>query len=229
MNALPDLQLFQCHKRVHAYTMSRVDFLDYTGKSTEGIDNEDGYLVVYSFGTEDEYHSWSPKKAFEEGYTLVVGEKVDPARIEALVESLSFEFARVGTSTVTGCWAFLPNGFQVGYGQSACINPDDFNSDDGEMYAKANCLVDAKKKLWELEGYFRKTLCDPVDNPLASRSADRASEEKTPEQSQERRVLEMARHELTVLHGLIATDRANSDETWEVDTSKTVAAIDDLL
>ena len=45
----------------------------------------------------------------------------------------------------------------------------------------------------------------------------------------ERKALEIARHELTILHGLIAADGAAPKETWNIDTSAVVAAIDEAL
>ena len=45
----------------------------------------------------------------------------------------------------------------------------------------------------------------------------------------ERKALEAARHELTTLHGLIAADGAAPQETWSIDTSAVVAAIDEAL
>ena len=44
-----------------------------------------------------------------------------------------------------------------------------------------------------------------------------------------RKALEIARHELTTLHGLIAADGAAPSETWSIDTCAAVAAIDDAL
>lgn len=84
--------------------------------------------------------------------------KVEFSHIESMKNSLSFMFERVGKTTVTGCWAFLPSGFQVGYGESACVDPLNFKKEDGEKYAKERCLVDATNKLWELEGYLLKTV-----------------------------------------------------------------------
>ena len=35
----------------------------------DGLSAEsEGYHVIYSKGTPEEYHSWSPKKAFDDGY-----------------------------------------------------------------------------------------------------------------------------------------------------------------
>jgi len=79
--------------------------------------------------------------------------KVSPQSIEALVGSLTYKFERVGDTTVTGCWAFLPSGFQVAYGESACVDPANYDQALGEKYAKERCVAAAGDKLWELEGY----------------------------------------------------------------------------
>lgn len=82
--------------------------------------------------------------------------KVNFDHIQSLLASLEFKFARVGDTTVTGCWAFLPNGFQVAYGESACVDPKNYKQADGEKYAKERCVQAATNKLWELEGYLLK-------------------------------------------------------------------------
>ena len=82
--------------------------------------------------------------------------KVAFAHIQTLIASLEFKFERVGETTVTGCWAFLPNGFQVGYGESIAFLSEEFNKEDGERYAKERCVANASNKLWELEGYLLK-------------------------------------------------------------------------
>lgn len=43
----------------------------------------------------------------------------------------------------------LKNGFTV-YGYSACVDPANFDEKIGDHYARE----DAKKKLWQLEGYL---------------------------------------------------------------------------
>lgn len=82
--------------------------------------------------------------------------KVELSLIESLVDSLTYTFARIGNSTVTVCCAFLPNGFQVATGESACVDPVNYNQELGEKYAKERAVVAAKDKLWELEGYLLK-------------------------------------------------------------------------
>lgn len=57
---------YVCHKRVHAQPMSSHEFAAYKDTLPAAPD-EPGYHVVYKDG----YESWSPKKAFEEGYEAV--------------------------------------------------------------------------------------------------------------------------------------------------------------
>lgn len=82
--------------------------------------------------------------------------KVPAEHIKAMTDSLTYKFHWVPGSTVTACWAFLPNGFQVGYGESACVDPSEFQKTTGEYYARQECEKDAANKLWELEGYLLK-------------------------------------------------------------------------
>lgn len=82
--------------------------------------------------------------------------KVEARHINSLVESLTFQFARIGESTTTVCEAFLPNGFSVGSGKSACVDPTNFSYADGCKYAQERAVADAHNNLWMLEGYLLK-------------------------------------------------------------------------
>lgn len=84
---MTDLSKWKCHKEVHATKIAAIEFeADGSAKvapadvmwptySTKpgfrarfrGDEGDLGYLVVY----EDGYESWSPSKAFEEGYTRI--------------------------------------------------------------------------------------------------------------------------------------------------------------
>lgn len=61
---------YGCHKEVHALPMTRGVYNKVRGwiipENEEPAD--EGYLVVYSCGTSDEYVSWSPKHVFDYGY-----------------------------------------------------------------------------------------------------------------------------------------------------------------
>ena len=57
------------------------------------------------------------------------------------------EYVRVGQKT-TICCLTLENGFEV-IGESACVDPANFNEELGKKYAYERAF----NKLWELEGY----------------------------------------------------------------------------
>lgn len=59
------LSSFTCHKTVKASKMSKLEYAKLMG-NPEPYEDEPGYVVVY----EDGYVSWSPAKAFEDGYRL---------------------------------------------------------------------------------------------------------------------------------------------------------------
>lgn len=69
---MSELKLYQCHKNVHARPMTLGEFKEHTNKpDLIGDPDKEGYLVVYSMGTQEEYHSWSPKEVFDSGNTEV--------------------------------------------------------------------------------------------------------------------------------------------------------------
>ena len=85
--AVRDLPRYRCHKQVRALKIATIEIredksaviapviVDYAVFTTppgwaerfKGTEEDPGYFVLY----EDGYASWSPSKAFEEGYTLV--------------------------------------------------------------------------------------------------------------------------------------------------------------
>lgn len=79
---------------------------------------------------------------------------VKPEHVNNMLESLEFKFAVIDTTTI--CKAILPNGFTVGTGESACVDPKNFNKELGERYAKERAKADALNELWKLEGYLLK-------------------------------------------------------------------------
>lgn len=55
-----------------------------------------------------------------------------------------------GCGTLTICVLTMKNGLHI-VGESACLNPNDFDQALGEKYARENAF----SKLWQLEGYAR--------------------------------------------------------------------------
>jgi len=78
-------------------------------------------------------------------------EKIRLEELQALVKAVDYH--KFPDSTHTVCCLYLTNGFTV-IGESACLNPDDFDRDIGEGIAYENAV----EKLWQLEGYARKSM-----------------------------------------------------------------------
>ncbi len=76
--------------------------------------------------------------------------KLTKEHLESLIAKK--EFIRHG-ETLTICVVTLHSGFQL-LGQSACIDPANFDATIGEQIA----YDDAVEKLWQLEGYHVKAL-----------------------------------------------------------------------
>jgi hypothetical protein len=77
-----NIKLYQCIKQVHAEPMTFGEFSVSIRKVRDmgQIDpTTPGYHVIYSRGAQDEYHSWSPKPAFEEGYIYLPANAKKPA------------------------------------------------------------------------------------------------------------------------------------------------------
>lgn len=67
------MKQYQCHKKVHATPATLGEYKEKSGRDQlVGDPTTEGYLVVYEKGTESEYESWSPKAAFEAGYSEIV-------------------------------------------------------------------------------------------------------------------------------------------------------------
>ena len=89
--------------------------------------------------------------------------KVEFSRIQTLMSSLEYIFVVVPGTTTTMCVARLPNGFTVGRGESACVDPANYDKELGEKYAKERAVADANNQLWLLEGYVLASKLNPVE------------------------------------------------------------------
>lgn len=79
--------------------------------------------------------------------------KVDAARIDALMASLTYETAHVPGTTSTVSTARLPGGFVVAIGHSACVAAENFDAAKGRKFAIEDAERAARGKLWSFEGY----------------------------------------------------------------------------
>lgn len=162
---MSERKLYKCHKEVWGTPMNRAAYVAYRGWKLPADEDgaDEGYFVEYTDGgpanhpDHKGYISWSPKAQLDAGYVEIGKLNAVPTwHVDRLFKSLTYKFERVGKTTVTGCWSFLPNGFQVSYGESACIDPDNFDAGTGKKYALERCEENSKNKLWELEGFLLK-------------------------------------------------------------------------
>lgn len=83
-----------------------------------------------------------------------VVKKIQREDLHALISRV--EYTRLEGTTKTFCHIFIGNdGFSV-TGESACLNPADFDEAVGRDFA----FKDAFNKLWPLEGYHRMRVAD---------------------------------------------------------------------
>lgn len=79
--------------------------------------------------------------------------RVTKAQIDALEDTLVLRTYKLKGSSHTVTLAELPGGFVVGKGFAMCVDPDNYRQSIGEEVSTRNALIDARSKLWELEGY----------------------------------------------------------------------------
>lgn len=82
--------------------------------------------------------------------------RVTQDQIEALLASLSIKAQWFEHTTSCVALAILPNGFVVSVGHAACVSPENFDLEIGLRIATQDALAQARKKLWEMEGYALK-------------------------------------------------------------------------
>ncbi len=76
--------------------------------------------------------------------------------IDDLCGSLTMHIHHFPNTTSTVAIAALPNGFVAGVGYSASVSPENFDAEIGARIATQDALTQARKKLWEMEGYVLK-------------------------------------------------------------------------
>lgn len=72
--------------------------------------------------------------------------------IESILNKIKIKhFYQPSGTTLTVCFLVLENGTYV-FGESACVSPENFNTESGEKIAFGNAV----RKIWALEGYLLK-------------------------------------------------------------------------
>ena len=79
--------------------------------------------------------------------------KVTKEQIDAIMDGVVYYVHQIPDTTTTIAVAFDKDGFSLGIGMSACVDPANFNEELGNQYACEDAEKKATAKLWELEGY----------------------------------------------------------------------------
>lgn len=87
-------------------------------------------------------------------HAVEIPNRVTPQQIDALMEAVNVRTHCFPGTTSTVAIAALPDGFVIGIGHSACIDPANFDAEIGARIATADALKKARDKAWELEGYL---------------------------------------------------------------------------
>lgn len=90
----------------------------------------------------------APKKA--------EGPKIHAEDIQAALAACSFEVDQREGRTATHVHVYDPQGYYLGSGFSACVDPANFDAQKGQELALQNALGKAEGALWQLEGYHLK-------------------------------------------------------------------------
>jgi len=146
-------------KVINAKPMTRLEYNCFRGWDVPADENPDdeGFLVEYTDGGKANtkefagYVSWSPKEIFEKAYIATddIPDSLTIEHIESVVTDAVYFTAKDAPLTI--CVLYLQNGFTV-TGESACVNPENFNAQIGKDIARANAI----EKVWMLEGYLLK-------------------------------------------------------------------------
>ena len=164
------LQEYKSHKIVKAEPMMRKE-AERIGLVRDikpnDIGDEEGYKVVYS----DSYISWSPKKTFEDGYSLEVSiGKNQKTSTEEMIKAKGLTAPRVTKELIASriknvtytevptpsgsmlrfCMIEMINGFVVTGEPSASVSPENDDAEIGMKIAYEN----AYRNIWALEGYL---------------------------------------------------------------------------
>ena len=79
--------------------------------------------------------------------------KVTKEQIDAILADCTMYVSHIPDTTTTIAVVFDRDGFSLAIGQSACVDPANYDAELGAEYACNDATAKARAKLWELEGY----------------------------------------------------------------------------
>jgi len=101
------------------------------------------------------------------------GQRVRFQEIDALMATVKIHTQRIEGTCSTIALATLPNGFTLAIGHSACVDPAMFGAQIGVEVASEDALAQARKALWQYEGYaLKKAMAPPEIGHVAGAIAD---------------------------------------------------------
>lgn len=174
---IDSLPRYQSHKIVGAVLIAAVSVIDGGGILTPADESigdievngdymakhnpvEGGYFVIY----EDGYSSFSPAKAFEEGYTPVPDEepeyeflchpsnKVTQRDVDTVMAKVAATTVTHGGKKITVVTVTMPNGFTITE-TATCVDPANYDEEIGVSV----CCGKIADKVWFLLGYELQT------------------------------------------------------------------------
>jgi hypothetical protein len=81
------------------------------------------------------------------------GPTISSAHIDKMLDLCSVHVGQPPGTTSTFVHVYLPGGFYLASGFSACVAPENFDADKGIEIAQADAYRKARDELWKLEGY----------------------------------------------------------------------------
>ena len=79
--------------------------------------------------------------------------RVTEEQINAILDGCTMYVSHIPDTTTTIAVVFDRDGFSLAIGQSACVDPANYDAELGAEYACNDATAKARAKLWELEGY----------------------------------------------------------------------------
>lgn len=80
-------------------------------------------------------------------------QRVEPGRIQELMDSLRYTVTRTPNAASTTATASLPWGFVVATGNSGCLDMGAFDEDTSRKMAIADATIKARDALFQFEAY----------------------------------------------------------------------------
>ena len=153
-------------KTYHAIEMKRGEAEPLCEKTsdhelTKEEKDQDGYLVIYQAGEDNQYISWCPLKAFYNG-SIKLPLKVDPEGVDIFMGITESVFFQHDEKVVCSLRA---KGIHLETGESNMVTPDGFSLSTGHEMSKKDAHRKSRKLLMDFASLLSK-LINKGNNPI---------------------------------------------------------------